>query len=402
MSGNTSVSLRDIPISSSKRKKYGYCHVVDVRFNGKRIRQRYFRYGELNLAEAYKKKELLELGKLAGKDRRLLTDKVRDDAIQAIKDLEKWDATISEAVSFYIQHREASEKLNLTPMSQVIGELRDLKDKEKVSTRYAQDLKNRLNNFEEAFHNRPLSTITKEELKQWIGQRGSLSTQQSFKRLISVLLNFAVDRKYIDKNPLDEVYRSRKTRATKAAEKNATKGVAILKPSQVSSLFSHCPSDMVPAVALAFFAGIRDNELNRLTWDLIDVHEGVVKITADVSKTGTERTINITENLKQWLLPYAELEGAIRPRNWRRRWTKLRQESGIGGECYPRNGARHSFASYFLEESKSEAVTAKQLGHGIGVLKEHYMSLTTPRTAKAYFEIKPAQVSNVIPLSVNG
>ncbi len=53
--------------------------------------------------------------------------------------------------------------------------------------------------------------------------------------------------------------------------------------------------------AVKFFAGIRDAEADRMTWDMIDLDVGEIHLPAGVTKTADHRTVKISDNLRAWL-----------------------------------------------------------------------------------------------------
>src|SRR5689334_3425688 len=66
---------------------------------------------------------------------------------------------------------------------------------------------------------------------------------------------------------------------------------------------------------------------------------------------------------------------------------------------WPRNGPRHSFASYRCALTRDVAKTADEMGHSIRELARSYRNQkATPKDAKAWFEIRPARAENVMEL----
>ena len=64
---------------------------------------------------------------------------------------------------------------------------------------------------------------------------------------------------------------------------------------------------------------------------------------------------------------------------------------------WPRNAPRHSFASYHLAHFKNAESLALEMGHqDTKMIHEHYKALVTERSAKNYWAITPASLSNEI------
>ena len=52
-------------------------------------------------------------------------------------------------------------------------------------------------------------------------------------------------------------------------------------------------SEIVPYLAIGFFAGLRPDEIRRLRWQDIDFTAKEIHVNADTSKTSTERTVQV-------------------------------------------------------------------------------------------------------------
>ena len=66
-------------------------------------------------------------------------------------------------------------------------------------------------------------------------------------------------------------------------------------------------------------------------------------------------------NLRDWLRPYAGMTGAVVPVNARKKLDAIRKDAGL--TRWPKNGLRHSFASYRLAATHDAPRVASELGH---------------------------------------
>jgi len=172
----------------------------------------------------------------------------------------------------------------------------------------------------------------------------------------------------------------------------------ILSPSDTAALLAAAPEDIIPALVIGFFAGLRTAEIERLDWREIDLKRGFIEITAAKAKSSQRRLVEIQPNLRSWLQPLAKLSGPVRLSEMRHK-DRLNLARTSAGIAWPANACRHSFASYHLALFQDAAKTALQLGHtNTAVLFQHYRELATPDEAKAYFAITPQALvhSNVI------
>jgi integrase len=103
-------------------------------------------------------------------------------------------------------------------------------------------------------------------------------------------------------------------------------------------------------------------------------------------------------NLREWLRPYAGITGAVVPVNARKKLDLVCKAASL--TRWPKNGLRHSFASYRLAAIHDAPRVAAELGHtSPQMLYSTYRELVLPEEAKRYWLISPiAGPINVIPL----
>jgi integrase len=110
---------------------------------------------------------------------------------------------------------------------------------------------------------------------------------------------------------------------------------------------------IVPALAIAAFAGLRLAEVSRLDWREVRLSEKLIVVGAENAKTAARRLVPISDNLAVWLAPYSKGFGPVNPCQ-----EELRGNVGhaLGLRCEraaarakvarKRNGFRHSYISY--------------------------------------------------------
>jgi integrase len=166
------------------------------------------------------------------------------------------------------------------------------------------------------------------------------------------------------------------------------KAPGILSVAQARSLLEACPREIVAAVAIGLFAGLRQSEIERLEWKDVDLERGFIHVSAQNSKTAQRRLVTVSENLRSWLAngSTSNHSGPVCPANYRLLFHKAQQAAGIAP--WPKNALRHSFASYHLAAYQNAAGTALQLGHmDARVLFAHYRELVTPDDARNFWQI---------------
>jgi len=148
----------------------------------------------------------------------------------------------------------------------------------------------------------------------------------------------------------------------------------------------------LPYVALIAFGGVRREELAKgLEWSAIDFSRGTILVPAAIAKTGRKRKIEMSENLSQWLAPYRGKRGAIFDRDPRKRMAKLAKAAKVSWE---RNGLRHSFGSYRMEQTKNPGQVALEMGNSAAVVVKHYFEIVDAKAAAQYWSIKPVSMDS--------
>jgi integrase len=98
--------------------------------------------------------------------------------------------------------------------------------------------------------------------------------------------------------------------------------------------------------------------------------------------------------------PYRFFErvGNVCPPNLRKLLEADRTNAGL--KKWASNGLRHSFASYHLAGFEDAAKLALEMGHtNQELIFRHYRELVTPHQAEKWWEIRPAEQSNLVALS---
>jgi integrase len=287
-------------------------------------------------------------------------------------------AHIVEAARYYKKHVDVD--LPQLTATEAVEKFHVAKEAEGLSTVYLNDIRWLLGDFAEAFQC-PLSSIQPEDLREYLNRkRVGLVAKQNRRRLLVVLFNFAKRQGWLRKNE-ETAADALGTYKIKQRE------VEIYTPAEMARLPNAADPDFVPYLALIAFGGVRSGELRKgLMWHEINFDRGYIIVPAAVAKTGRKRKIVMHENLLQWLLPYRFSSGAIFNTDPRRRIEKVVKASGVK---WKRNGLRHSFGSYRMEQTKNEGQVALEMGNSPQVVKDHYFEIVDERAAKAYWSIKP-------------
>ena len=308
----------------------------------------------------------------------------------------------------------------------------EAKKAEGRSQRHLATLKARLGRFVKDFGERVLPSITTAEVSDYVlGLRGpvlqheegpprgrrrkdgtlvrkdrpparredgllSLETRAGYRASLHSLFEWAVVRGLVSSNPV--------THAAKPTPKPKLPG--ILHPADAKAFFSalieHAPV-IAPFWAARAFAGLRESEAVAVNWHMVDSKAGTITLPATITKTRKPRIVTIQPVLAAFLKLFSKRSGPLCPLSpMARRWHLKLAMRHLPKLRLPRNWARHSFATFHLEEFRKPGETSLQLGHrgGPELLHLRYAGAATEAEAHEFWAIRPAITpANVISMN---
>jgi integrase len=376
-------------------KKYRWSsgrYVVEGRENGKRSRKFFDTKAD---AEAHASLKNIE-HENKGREHAEFDSRLRIMAQDCADKLEAFGKTIEDATQHFILHLQAIERSCTVAalVDEVIAKKTvECRNGRPASRDYLVDLNVRLGRFKRDFGERMAATITSEEIDDWLcglkdertGENLSRLSRSNYARALGVAFAFALKRKYATTNPLKGIDKSR----------GDTKP-EVLTVEQTVRLLESASPEILPYFAIGAFAGLRASEIERLDWRDIDFDENEIAVNGE-GKTG-ERHVDMLPNLREWLLPLRKHTGKITPKNFRKHFDEAREAAGI--VPWPDNALRHSYGSFHLKRFGDDAQTRLQMGHwrDSTVLFQHYRRAVTRRNAERYWNIRPAQTENIVPM----
>ncbi len=153
---------------------------------------------------------------------------------------------------------------------------------------------------------------------------------------------------------------------------------------------------------LFYASGLRVSELAGLTWDRLDMNEGMVRV---LGKGRRERLVPVGRHaltaLETWQRIHATIAGIDQPRIFtslkgrplgvraiQKRVAYWSQRQGLDQRVHPHQ-LRHSFASHILESSGDLRAVQELLGHANLTTTQIYTHLDFQHLARVYDETHP-------------
>jgi len=339
-------------------------------------------------AEAERLRQLTALER-HGREAVGLSQRELSDFITAKRELAEYGRTINDAKAFYLDYLERVRRCNTT-FAELAAEVLEAKRKDGRAPMYLADLRKRLTRFCQDFGNRPIASVTVEEVDNWLRDLPlSPKSRANYRANIGVMFSYAVSRRMLDNNPILHT----------AKPKLIDSPPEIFVVDELRGILEAanrvCP-DVLPMLALGAFAGLRDAEIKRLEWSEVDMARRHIEVKAAKAKSARRRIVPMQPNLAAWLSPYAGMKGRLAPVGARKKLDRIRKVAGLTE--WPTNGLRHSFASYRLAAIHDAPRVAAELGHASPqMLYSTYRELVLPQEAERYWKIRPeGEAANVV------
>jgi integrase len=303
-----------------------------------------------------------------------LSDRKKLEASECYRLLEGHSASLLDAVHHYLTHLDQTKKS--IPVSELFEEFLSAKQQDNVSPKYLADLRSKLGRFVNSFHDELVCNLTVAQIEAWIRSLdiGTVS-RESYRRNVSVLLEFGRRRGYLPANPAADI----KIRRCPEGE------VSILTPDELRNLLRKCVPEIVPYVAICAFAGLRPSEAASLLWSDIRLDTMQIEVRARHSKTRRYRFVPIQANLSEWLMRYRGDDGSVHYS--RHKFREAYKAAGMNE--WKMDILRHSYGTYRLPILKSADALALEMGNSPDVIFRHYRRPMNEATASDYFDLRP-------------
>lgn len=261
-----------------------------------------------------------------------------------------------------------------------------LKNKQHLRPDSIRDIRcigNRLLRTNPELSGRNFSELSVSECEEWLNATFHTNPQFNKARtMLHGLFEFALRREWCDKNPIKRIER----------KKVVEKEIKPLKLSETKRLIKTAQRESpVYAVvaALLVYTGIRPREVRRLTWRDIDTEEKIITVRSQCSKTGGVRQVEIPPVLNRFLIAHSSefKEGKICPTDWKRRWRKIRDNSGFRGR-WVQDVLRHTYASFHAKNYADLPRLQLNMGHrDQSLLRSRYVNMhgISRAEAKSFF-----------------
>ena len=286
-----------------------------------------------------------------------------EEAKWAEKVLRPYGVTIRQAVDAFVERQDLIAKSVTVRFA--VQEFIEAKKRGGASERYMSDIRSRFDRFVDGFADRMVCDLAVRELSVWI-QKLELgpTSQNNYRRNLGVFFNWAKRLGYCRENPAKLIERARKK----------PEPVGIFSSTELRVILDHAPVELLPALAIGAFAGLRVAEIGRLDWSELNFDKGHIDVAAEKSKTASRRFVPMEPALRQWLEPIRRVTGPLAPKRINEELSGYRRVLEVEAKnendvvtrpavTWKHNGLRHSYASYAIAREESADRVALWLGH---------------------------------------
>ena len=320
---------------------------------------------------------------LAGELGSGLTSAQLADAAAALSLLKGPYPTLLQCATYYVHHHAPSGVTMSDLYGRFLSATADRLQRGEIGKRHVETVRGLCRRFAMLEPYRGVGTVQAADIEKWLDTEfsGSSVSRRNALRYVGLMFQWAKDRDLVIENPAARIKAPRIHYRTPEFLTHAT--VAAL----LSDAVAQHP-DIVPRIAIGFFAGLRSSELAQLQWKDVHLDAGYITVDETIAKSRIPRVVEILPNLAAWLKDRVDLG----PPDFMQRWR------GSADHPIPANAMRHTYATYHLARFQDAGLTAKELGHtsGVKLLYQHYAhSGVTKDEAMRYWGIVPNNGSSL-------
>lgn len=326
----------------------------------------------------YERRKLLDSADTSGPSGSLLSVDERRDARLAL-DLLSGRASLLDAASYWVDSRGEIEDILLRDAVDIWVESK------RSANRRAKtivDAASRGSVLTGLFGDRSVGSVSRQELLEWFDSDCPAGSRKNYRTLFHGFWEFSVKQGWASEN----IVKGIESPSVDRSEPHIFTLREVIRLLRVCERL--CPV-MIPYFTIGIFAGLRpENELANLDWENIHLGKRMIRVSAATAKSRRKRIVTVSENLADWLEPYAETSGKIFYS--RRMGDRIK---GLAGIDWKPDVMRHTFGSFHLALHNDVALTAKQMGHSSAdMILNHYYALVEDRDCNRFWGIVPNDV----------
>ncbi len=310
------------------------------------------------------------------------------------------EVSLLEAVHFYDRFGKTLKAKKTVP--EVVEELIAGLKADNKSDYHINDTERRLRTFASEFAG-PIMDVETKAVSEWLrnlkgedhGGKDIIyapKTRNHYRNSVVQLFNYARDQGYLPKGMPTEIEGVKALTVVPSQNE-------IFTVEEMVKLLEKAPSNLIPALVIKAFSGIRTEEMVRIHWNALNFETKHITLSADVTKTKQRRLIPMAENLVAWLAPFRAKTGRICER-WANPQGLVRAFDRFGQTLSIHVGAnkfRNSYITYRVAVTHDIQRVSLESGNSPKVIQREYLELATENDGKRWFNIIPQAAAALPP-----
>ncbi|MEI6194987.1 MAG: hypothetical protein WCS42_11735 [Verrucomicrobiota bacterium] len=260
----------------------------------------------------------------------------------------------------------------------VLGELITSKESAGKNASYCDSLRCVNTAFIRGFERMPINKITKADVVKFLNSK-NIRSRSTLRARLSALFMYGISNNYCDINPCDKL--------EKISLPKTTPTILTVEETEKCLTWLKVNPRAFGWFALSCFCGLRPEEAEKTTWDMINFAEGYVRVEASTTKVGCRRIVYPKAEAMK-LLKAAKDAGATLPLPTRKTsWQKWKLCDVLGWEGWKQDVTRHTAASNWIAATGEVAAIATAMGNSETILRRFYMALVTKVDAARFWAL---------------
>lgn len=241
-----------------------------------------------------------------------------------------------------------------------------------------------------------IDTVTAKQLDAWLSQWEHPVTRNTNRRRLVSIWRWAQRKGYLSRDVRTEA------EMTDTAHEPAFR-VGIIDVAtwrKLLSLFRVSHPELLPALAIAGFCGLRRSEVHSQTWEDINLERKIVRVTEGKRGTPARRLVPLCDAAVAWLSLSKERSGFVCPTvDYKGKpqpslaMDGIRRIASKAEIDLPENAFRHSYISHRVAETGDIPRVSLDAGNSPKQINKHYRELVSKEEGEAWFQLMPSTKS---------
>ena len=251
-----------------------------------------------------------------------------------------------------------------------------------------------------------IETISAKQLDAWLAKWDHPVTRNTYRRRLVGLWRWTQRQGYLSREVRTEA------ELTESAQEAAPE-IGIITTATWRSMLEYFHGrhpELLPALVLTGFCGLRRSEIHAQTWEDISLERKNLRVTSAKRGTPAKRMVPLCDAAITWLMlapvkkgficPAVEFKGKMQPALAIDGIRRIAKEAMDGKELrfpsVPENCFRHSYISHAVAASGDIARVSLDAGNSPKEINRHYRELVSEAEGKAWFASVPGATGKVI------